>query len=212
MAERPGKSAGEDRRKQILKAAVDVFAERGFHRTRVSDIARRAGVAYGLIYHYFESKDAVLNAVFESNWSVFLKVLRDLRADPSKDALQRLSAIAELLLDALEVAPAIMQVVIQEVSRSDRFVEEAKLDAFREGFELVRGIIADGIEQGSIRDDIDPMVAAHAFFGGLETVCTGVLLDQLHAGPPSGESTKRTVRALLLDGLRPSCRREENQP
>jgi AcrR family transcriptional regulator len=60
-----------DRKKQILAAAVEVFAERGFHRTRVSDIAKRAGVAYGLIYHYFDSKDAVLNAVFEENWNVF---------------------------------------------------------------------------------------------------------------------------------------------
>ncbi|MEM7677555.1 MAG: helix-turn-helix domain-containing protein, partial [Myxococcota bacterium] len=63
-----------DRRKQILKAAVEVFADRGFHRTRVSDIAKRAGVAYGLIYHYFDSKDHVLNCVFEENWAVFIKV------------------------------------------------------------------------------------------------------------------------------------------
>lgn len=196
-------SAAKERKKQILTAAVEVFAERGFHRTRVSDIAKRAGVAYGLIYHYFESKDAVLNAVFENNWAVFLKVLGDLRGDTDKTALERLGAVAELLLDALEVAPAIMQVVIQEVSRSDRFVEAEKLDAFREGFDLVRAIIADGQAAGQIRSDIDPLVAAHALFGALETVCTGVLLEQLRGGASTAALTKHTVKAMLLDGLRP---------
>jgi AcrR family transcriptional regulator len=209
---RPATAAAADRKKQILKAAVEVFAERGFHRTRVSDIARRAGVAYGLIYHYFDSKDAVLNAVFETNWSVFLKVLRDLRdAEAPRHALEKLRSVADLLLDALEVAPAIMQVVIQEVSRSDRFVEVQKLDAFREGFELVRGMIADGQARGELRGDIDPMVAAHAFFGALETVCTGVMLEQLAAGPEQAERTKRTVHALLLDGLRPELAAPETR-
>lgn len=192
-----------DRRKQILGAAVEVFAERGFHRTRVSDIAKRAGVAYGLIYHYFESKDAVLNAVFETNWAVFLKVVRDLRADPKLTAFDRLGAIADVFLDALEVAPAIMQVVIREVSRSDRFVEVQKLAAFREGFDLMCAVFEDGQAAGEIRSDIDPRVAAHAFFGALETVCTGVMLEQLRSGSEHSARTKHTVHALLLGGLRP---------
>lgn len=190
-----------DRRKQILAAAVEVFAERGFHRTRVSDIAKRAGVAYGLIYHYFESKDAVLNAVFETNWSVFLKVVRDLRSDPDLNAFERLGAIADVFLDALEVAPAIMQVVIREVSRSDRFVEVQKLAAFREGFEVLCAVIEDGQKAGEIRSDIDPLVAAHAFFGALESVCTGVMLNQLQSGREHSARTKHTVHALLLGGL-----------
>jgi TetR/AcrR family transcriptional regulator, fatty acid metabolism regulator protein len=53
-----------DRRRQILDAAVRVFARQGFHACRVSDIAREAGVAYGLVYHYFDSKDQVLNELF----------------------------------------------------------------------------------------------------------------------------------------------------
>lgn len=200
-----GGAIAADRKKQILKAAVEVFAERGFHRTRVSDIARRAGVAYGLIYHYFDSKDAVLNAVFETNWSVFLKVLRDLKdAETPSHALDKLASVADLLLDALEVAPAIMQVVIQEVSRSDRFVEVQKLDAFREGFRLVREIIEDGQQRDEIRADVDPVVVAHAFFGALETVCTGVMLEQIASGPEPARRTKQTVHALLLDGLRPT--------
>lgn len=192
-----------DRRKQILQAAVEVFAERGFHRTRVSDIAKRAGVAYGLIYHYFESKEAVLNAVFETNWSVFLKVLRDLRdGEEPRSALDKLGSVADMLLDALDVAPAIMQVVIQEISRSDRFVEVQKLDAFREGFVVVKDIIAEGQRRGELRADIDAMVAAHAFFGALETVCTGVMIRQLESGPEPSRRTKHTVHALLLDGMR----------
>ena len=117
-----------DRRKQILKAAVDVFAERGFHRTRVSDIAKKADVAYGLIYHYFDSKDDVLDSVFRDNWSIFLKVLKDLRDDRSKSVVERLGIVIDSLLEALYVAPAVVQVIIQEVSRSDRFVEKEKYE------------------------------------------------------------------------------------
>lgn len=199
----PSSDIAADRRKQILKAAVEVFAERGFHRTRVSDIAKRAGVAYGLIYHYFESKDAVLNAVFETNWAVFLKVLRDLQEDEALSALDRLRSVADLLLDALQVAPAIMQVIIQEISRSDRFVEAQKLDAFREGFDRLRIIIAEGQARGEIRDDIDPMATAHAFFGALETVCAAVMLNLLRSGTEDPVRTRHTVHVLLLDSLRP---------
>lgn len=199
----PGSDVARDRRKQILQAAVEVFAERGFHRTRVSDIAKQAGVAYGLIYHYFDSKDHVLNSVFEENWSVFLKVIRDLSEDPELGAAEKLDRISGLLIDALQVAPRIIQVIIQEISRSDRFVHAEKVSAFNEGFDIVHDIIAAGQRAGELRASIEPRVAAYMFFGALETICTGAMLKAIDCETPEqAEAVKRTVREVMLAGMR----------
>jgi TetR/AcrR family transcriptional regulator, fatty acid metabolism regulator protein len=193
---------GADRKKQILRAAVQVFAERGFHRTRVSDIAKEAGVAYGLIYHYFDSKDAVLNSVFEENWAVFMKVLRDLTQDASKSAADKLGAISDLLIGALRVEPALIHVIIQEVSRSDRFTSQAKAQAFEEAFEAVRAIVAEGQKRGEIRSDIDPYAAAYIFFGALETLCTGFMIGKIRCKTDGdAERLKRTLKLSMLNGM-----------
>lgn len=196
-----------DRRKQILRAAVEVFAERGFHRTRVSDIAKRAGVAYGLIYHYFDSKDDVLNSVFAENWAVFIKVLHDIEASTELSAVRKLESIAALLVDALRVAPMIIQVIIQEISRSDRFVQANKLSAFEEAFSVVHRIIVSGQRTGELKSSLDPRVGAYIFFGALETICTGFMIRAIAcASDDEAEVVKRTVREILLAGMKaPEC-------
>jgi len=194
--------ATADRRKQILRAAIEVFAERGFHRTRVSDIAKKAGVAYGLIYHYFESKDDVLNSVFTDNWSVFLKFLQHLRDDKSKPVVDRLGMVVDSLVEALRMDPALVQVIIQEVSRSDRFVHQDKFEAFQGAFEAVQDIVKQGQATGEVRKDINDQVAPFVFFGALETVCTGSTLKLLVCeSDEEHRALKQTVRNMLLSGL-----------
>src|SRR5439155_11447013 len=68
-------AAQEERRRQILDAAVRAFAKKGYHASRVSDIAEEAGVAYGLVYHYFESKDAVLESIFRDMWGMMVAAI-----------------------------------------------------------------------------------------------------------------------------------------
>ena len=69
----------ENRRNQLLEAATIVFARKGFHDTRIADIAREAGVAYGLVYHYFKNKDEILGSLFEGNWGLFLQSIDYIR-------------------------------------------------------------------------------------------------------------------------------------
>ena len=69
-----------DRRRQILDAAIRVFARQGFHSCRVSDIAREAGVAYGLVYHYFDTKEGVLSELFDERWSLLLAAIEEVDA------------------------------------------------------------------------------------------------------------------------------------
>jgi len=194
-----------ERRKQILKAAVEAFAERGFHATRVGDVARRAGVAYGLIYHYFASKDDLLECIFSENWAIFIKVLDELKTDPSVPALEKLARVAGLLVDALQVVPATMQVIIQEVSRSARFVQPEKLAAFQAAFDSIEAIIAQGQVDEQIDRNIDPRIAAHMFMGALETVCTGVMLGHIDCSTAEASArVKETIARVLMGGIRQS--------
>src|SRR5262249_56639167 len=73
----------QDRRKTILRAAVEVFARKGYHGCRIADVAREAGVAYGLVYHYFKNKEELLQLVFEAGWGGFMSRIRDAAAAPS---------------------------------------------------------------------------------------------------------------------------------
>ena len=106
-----------DKRRMILDAAVRVFARQGFHTARVSDIADDAGVAYGLVYHYFGSKDEVLDTLFLERWNLLLDAIREVdgRDDPPRD---KLYAITSFIVDSYRHDPDVMKVIIVEVTRA----------------------------------------------------------------------------------------------
>src|SRR6266540_5576609 len=108
---------GAEKRRQILDAAVRVFARQGFHACRVSDIADEAGVAYGLVYHYFQSKDEVLDTLFLERWDVMLETIREIDTRPIS-ARDKLHAIASFIVDSYRHDPDLMKVIIVEVTRA----------------------------------------------------------------------------------------------
>src|SRR4029078_1851067 len=99
------------KRRLILDAAIRVFARQGFHRCRVSDIAREADVAYGLVYHYFRSKDEVLDTLFTERWTLLLVAISESDRDeaPVRDQLH---AIASFIIDSYRNDPDLMKVII----------------------------------------------------------------------------------------------------
>ena len=109
--------ASEEKRRQILDAAVRTFAEKGYHATRVGDIAEEAGVAYGLVYHYFPSKEDILETIFRETWTELLAAIRDVEeADvPAAEQLRQVSAI---LLRSWRRQPDLVRVLVREVARS----------------------------------------------------------------------------------------------
>jgi AcrR family transcriptional regulator len=115
-------SAVEDKRRQLIDAAVRVFARKGFHASRVGDIAEEAGVAHGLLYHYFKSKDEVLQAVFHENWSLLVARIESVEQtdEPAADQLRHISAI---VLRTWLHLPDVVRVVIQEFGRSPELAE-----------------------------------------------------------------------------------------
>src|SRR5438093_9194390 len=101
----------EDKRRLILDAAVRVFARKGYHSSRVGDIAEEAGVAHGLLYHYFESKEALLEAVFRDTWSTIVDSIREIEAR-GEAASEQLRRVAALFLRAWARDPNLVRVLV----------------------------------------------------------------------------------------------------
>ena len=128
-----------DKRRVILDAAIRVFAREGFHRCRVSDIANEANVAYGLVYHYFRSKDEVLDTLFTERWSLLLEAIAEVDAQRRCPMRDKLHAIASFIIDSYQHDPDLMKVIIVEVTRAANTFGRAHLDEISAGLRGDRG-------------------------------------------------------------------------
>lgn len=196
------KASAVDKRRQILDAAVRVFARQGFHATRVSDIADEAGVAYGLVYHYFRSKDEVLGELFVERWSLLLAAIEETdRAGGS--ARERLAAVAGFIVESYRHDPELMKVIIVEVTRAANSFGRTHLPEIRRAYESIAKIVADGQEAGEFRRDVTPLFASMAFYGAIEQLLTGWIFDVIPAADTSFDDAKDLLVTTICDGLEP---------
>jgi TetR/AcrR family transcriptional regulator, fatty acid metabolism regulator protein len=188
----------EDKRKLLLDAAVHVFAQRGYHGSRVGDIAEEAGVAHGLLYHYFSSKEDVLRTVFREN---FVELLGRFRAVEESDepAPDKLEGIAKILLRTWRNDPDLVTVMVREVARSPQL--QGQIEEVREAFAVTQRVIEQGQREGTFRRDVDPRFAAWIVYGGLEEVLTGWVLGGLPDSEADVTIAERTAIGLALRGL-----------
>jgi AcrR family transcriptional regulator len=191
-------SAVEEKQRQLLEAAVRVFARKGFHASRVGDIAEEAGVAHGLLYHYFESKDQVLEAVFHENWSVLVTRLESVE-ETDEPAADQLRHIAAIVLRTWLHLPDVVRVVIQEFGRSPELA--GRIGALTLPVEAIQRVITRGIERGEFRRDIDPRFAATVVYGSIDELLTGWVLGRLPAGEEDVAAAEQTLLEVILVGL-----------
>ena len=189
-----------DRRRSILDAAVRVFARQGFHACRVSDIADEAGVAYGLLYHYFPSKDEVLSTLFLERWGVMLEMIREVDAQPIP-AREKLGAIAAFIVDSYAHDPDLMKVIIVEVTRAANSFGQTHLGQIREAYRMIAEIVTSAQRDGVFKSEIDAQFAAMAFYGAIEQVLTGWIFGLLPAGDEDFERAKQLVVETVCGGL-----------
>ena len=191
-----------DKRRNILDAAITVFARQGFHSTRVSDIADEAGVAYGLVYHYFDSKDEVLNELFTERWSLLLTAIEE--ADASAESPRsKLAAVAAFIVDSYQHNPELMKVIIVEVTRAANSFGRTHLPEIRRAYDSITKIVADGQEKGAFRRDIDPAFASMSFYGAIEQLLSGWIFELIPATSADYDQAKELVVATICDGLEP---------
>jgi TetR/AcrR family fatty acid metabolism transcriptional regulator len=193
-----------DKRRLILDAAVRVFARQGFHACRVSDIADEAGVAYGLVYHYFASKDEVLDTLFLERWNVMLDLIREVDSEPLP-VREKLGAIAAFIIDSYRHDPDLMKVIIVEVTRAANSFGQTHLGEIRTAYELISDIVTKAQEEGSIRPEIEARFAAMVFYGAIEQLLTGWIFGLLPQGEEQFERAKRLVVEAVCGGLEPSA-------
>ncbi|HEY4426703.1 MAG TPA: TetR/AcrR family transcriptional regulator [Solirubrobacteraceae bacterium] len=189
-----------DKRRLILDAAVRVFARQGFHACRVSDIADEAGVAYGLVYHYFASKDEVLDTLFLERWNVMLDLIRDVDSEaiPVRD---KLGAIASFIVDSYHHDPDLMKVIIVEVTRAANSFGDTHIGTIGEAYALIGGMIEQAQQGGQFKPEIDARFAAMAFYGTIEQLLTGWIFGLLPEGEEHFERAKWLVVETVCGGL-----------
>jgi TetR/AcrR family transcriptional regulator, fatty acid metabolism regulator protein len=194
------RNATVDKRRVILDAAVRVFARQGFHTCRVSDIADEAGVAYGLVYHYFGSKDEVLDTLFVERWDVLLAAIRETDAQQIAPRA-KLSAIASFIVDSYRYDPELMKVIIVEVTRAANSFGRTHLGKIGEAYDLIADIVRKAQADGSFSDAVSPQFAAMAFYGAIEQVLTGWIFGLLEQREDDYERAKQFVVGTICDGL-----------
>jgi AcrR family transcriptional regulator len=193
------RSAGaEDKRRQILDAAVRVFAHKGFHTSRVGDIAEEAGVAHGLLYHYFSSKDEVLDTIFRETWSDLLAEIHEIESS-DESAREQLQRAAARLLGGWRMHPDVTRVLVREIARSAEV--QQRIGELVKPIESIQRIIARGQQTGEFRDDFDARLAGIIFYGGIEEVLSAWVLGQIPDGPDAVEAAQRTLIDVVCAGF-----------
>jgi TetR/AcrR family transcriptional regulator, fatty acid metabolism regulator protein len=196
------KAAAVDKRRLILDAAVRVFARQGFHTCRVSDIADEAGVAYGLVYHYFGSKDEVLDTLFLERWELMLAAIDEIDEQPIP-AREKLFAIASFIVDSYRHDRDLMKVIIVEVTRAANTFGATHLPEIGKAYERIADIVARAQADGTFRDAVTAQFAALAFYGAIEQVLTGWIFGLLEEGDEDYEQAKHFIVDTICDGLEP---------
>ena len=186
------------KRDAILRAAIDVFAERGFFSAQVADIARAAGVAAGTVYLYFKSKDDLLVSIFDRSMREGLTLGRAAVADLD-DPRERLRRLARGHLARLGGDRNLAIVFQVELRQSTKFMERFSSTLLRDYLGLIRDAIADGQRAGIFRNDIKATVAAKIFFGALDEMATNWILSRRRYAL---EGDADTVVELFLNGAR----------
>jgi TetR/AcrR family fatty acid metabolism transcriptional regulator len=194
---------GADKRRLILEAAIRVFARRGFHHCRVSDVADEAGVAYGLVYHYFESKEEILNTLFLERWQIMLDAIAEIDSKPLTPR-QKLYEVAGFIIDSYRYDPELMKVIIVEVTRSAHSFGAAHLETIQEAYAGIARIVERGREEGFFKSDIPAQFAAMCFYGAIEQLLSGWIFGLVPENEEEFERAKELVVEAICAGLEPA--------
>ncbi len=187
-----------DKRRVLLDAAVRVFARRGFHAARVGDIAEEAGVAHGLLYHYFSSKEEVLETIFRETWADLLAAVRDVE-ESGEPAQEQLRQVAAILLRSWRRDPDLVRVLVRGVARSSEL--DRHIGNVGDAFAAIERIVRRGQETGELRPELDARLTSVIFYGAIEELLTGWVLELLPDSDEDVARAEQTVVEIVSGGL-----------
>jgi AcrR family transcriptional regulator len=194
----------EDRREQILDAAMRVFAEKGFSRATNRDVAREAGITAGLIYYYFDNKEALLQAVLEAHSpaQILAQVTPEMLEQPPEVFLPLL---VQRVLNIAENEPflGLVRVVMPEALHNPEMAALAS-GVVQRVFGFLGGYLQMQVDRGTLRADLNLDTATHALIGSVVTL---VIRRQILCDPQvmgyTHEELARSVVDTVLQGIQP---------
>lgn len=184
----------KEKRDLILNTAVQIFSEKGLHNTRISDIAKNANIAHGLIYHYFEDKDDILVSIFEENWALILDETKA-RVELKDDVFTKIEAIVDYFFHLYSTEPQLFRVLVIHMRQTTVFAENYDLAALRAYLDYIESIFDDGKKSGVIHRELDSTVLVHILFGSVENVLRGWVLKTL---PDHSDKHRDDVKKMIL--------------
>jgi len=192
---------GTDKRERILRAAIKVFARKGFYATRVSEIAKAAGVADGTIYLYFENKDDVLVSVFEDRITKLLVVLRK-EIDEAGTFEEKLRVVVERQLGLLEGQRDLAEVVTVNLRQSSKLLKQFAAPLFTEYLDVIASVIAEGQADGHVDPELSPRIIATGLWGALDGLALTWALGGKSTKPEALRRGASQLASVFLDGVR----------
>ena len=177
----------------IVDAALEVFRDKGYANTRMADVARRAGVSYGLVYHYFTSKEMLFNVIVEGWWSRLYQMLKD-EGVSNTGCREKLENIISFFLDTYAEKQTLVSIFVTEVSRSSVYHTAGGLARFRTFFSLTEEIMEEGQKKGFLRSDMGPHYLTYIFLGAIEAFISIMVLGKEEV---TRERRDRTINGII---------------
>ncbi len=205
MARRGTRGGGPAKRERILRAAVKIFSQKGFFSSKVSEIARSAGVADGTIYLYFKNKDDLLISLFEEKMAEVVADVRE-QVETGDGALPRLRIFIENHMSLLVREAGLIEVLQVELRQSNKFMKEYVPVKFLEYLEVISEILELGKREGTFRQDLNVTVARRAVFGALDEIALAYVLSRKRKYNPADAAAE--IYRIFADGL---CRTGQNR-
>ncbi len=190
-----------EKRELILDAALSVFSRKGVFGSRIADIAEEAGVAYGLVYHYFRNKEEILNTIFEDRWARTTDRL-EVAARDGADARARLRGVADIFLSAYRARPQLVELLLLEFTRMSKYLEPAHLERIGSAFAVVRRVLERGQAEGEIRKDVASELLLLAYIGAIQMIVQSQVLGAFREPPGFAEHGADQVVDVFLEGAR----------
>ncbi len=199
--DRPERPDRPERRAQILDAALAVFSRKGIFATRIADIASEAGIAYGLVYHYFRNKEEILNTIFEERWTGVTEMLEEAEAR-GETARDQLRGALDVFISSYRDRPQVIELLLLEFSRMSKFLEPMHLEQIGRAFAVVTRILENAQKSGEIRTDVPASLLMLVFLGGIQLILQSEAFGGVRLPEGFQERGSEMVVEVFWEGVR----------
>jgi len=192
----------KEKESTIFDAALKTIKRKGFHKARMSDIAKEAEISYGLVYHYFKNKEDLFDAILNRWWNGLFQLMADI-SEREHDVYKKLRHIIDYFLDTYQSNPELVNIFITEISRSTTNLTVSRLEHFKKFISLTEGVILEGQDIGILRRDFKARYLTNIFLGSLETfVSTMVFADQKITGNTQKNKIAESILEVFFNGAK----------